>query len=58
MDSSTILFEKEDGVATITFNRPEALNALSVPMVEETAAAIADASKDEGIKVLVVTGAG
>jgi enoyl-CoA hydratase/carnithine racemase len=46
------------GVATITFNRPESLNALNSATLSELAAAIGIVAGDEEIRVLVLTGAG
>jgi 2-(1,2-epoxy-1,2-dihydrophenyl)acetyl-CoA isomerase len=53
-----ILYEKADGVATITMNRPERLNALNVRMGVELLDALEDAEHDEAVRVLVLTGAG
>lgn len=53
-----ILYVVDDRVATITFNRPKQLNALSVPLVEEFILAIAAADKDPDVRVVIVTGAG
>lgn len=54
----TVLLEKKDGIATITFNRPGSLNALNRELVEDALAAFADAGADEDIRVVVLTGAG
>lgn len=53
-----ILFEVEDGIATITLNRPEQLNAFTPIMLEEVAQAVEEARDDDAIRVLVLTGAG
>jgi len=58
MDLKYILYEKEESVATITLNRPDALNAFSKEVIEELLEAIETAKKDENIRVLVLTGAG
>jgi 2-(1,2-epoxy-1,2-dihydrophenyl)acetyl-CoA isomerase len=58
MDFKDIIYTKEEGVATITLNRPEMMNALTPNMGEEWVAAIEDAQQDDAVKVLVVTGAG
>ena len=47
-----------DGIATLTFNRPKALNALNTVLLEELADALDSIKKDEGIRVLILTGAG
>jgi enoyl-CoA hydratase/carnithine racemase len=53
-----ILYEKAPPRATITFNRPEVLNAFDFRMLREIARACEDASWDDEIRVVVVTGAG
>ena len=53
-----IIFNKEDGIAIITLNRPETLNSWNAAMAEETTAALADVSEDEGVRVLIITGEG
>ena len=58
MEYQDIIYEKEDGVATITLNRPQALNAITPTMQKEWVAAIEAAAVDDEVRVLVVTGAG
>ena len=58
MSNSDIIFKKEDGIATITLNRPESLNALGGTMREDIIDAIQDVKSDKNIRVLVITGAG
>ena len=53
-----IVYEKAPPRATITLNRPERLNALRLPMLRELARACEDASWDDEIRVVVLTGAG
>jgi enoyl-CoA hydratase len=53
-----IIYEKSEGVATITLNRPEAMNAFSKEVVEEVIQALGDAKDDESIRVVILTGAG
>lgn len=53
-----IRYRKEGRVATVTFNRPEALNAVNFPMLRELSQAFRDVSFDDAIGVLVLTGAG
>ena len=43
MNYETLIYEKEDGIARITLNRPEKLNALSVDMQEEIVEATGEA---------------
>jgi enoyl-CoA hydratase/carnithine racemase len=54
----SILYEKAPPRATITLNRPEVLNAFDFRMLRELARACEDASWDDDIRVVVVTGAG
>ena len=53
-----VIYEKTEGVATITLNRPDALNAFSKEVVDEILLALDDAKADENVRVLVLTGAG
>jgi enoyl-CoA hydratase/carnithine racemase len=55
---STILYDAHDGVATITLNRPEALNALTPEMNDLLVESVERADADELVRVLVLTGAG
>jgi methylglutaconyl-CoA hydratase len=57
MAYSTIKLAYDARVATITFNRPDKRNALSVQMIEEIMAALAEVEKSESV-VLILTGAG
>ena len=58
MAYETILYEVSERVATITFNRPDRLNALSPEMVRELRDAYAAAEADENVWLLLVTGNG
>ena len=58
MDYETILVSKTDGVALITLNRPDVLNAMSHQLVGELDQAIADAESDDSVGAVVITGAG
>lgn len=53
-----VLLEKADGFATITLNRPEAMNALSWELRAELCEACNDVAADPGIHAVIVTGAG
>lgn len=57
-DFEHILYRKEGRVATVTFNRPGVLNAVNYPMLLELSEAFHDASFDDAIGVVVLTGAG
>jgi 2-(1,2-epoxy-1,2-dihydrophenyl)acetyl-CoA isomerase len=50
--------ELEAGVATLTLDRPDALNSLTVPLKEALIRAFADAAADPAVRVVVLTGAG
>jgi enoyl-CoA hydratase/carnithine racemase len=56
--SDDILYELHDGIGTVTFNRPQARNALTFAMYERLAQICAQANDDHAIKVLVLQGAG
>ena len=53
-----ILYTKEGKVATIAFNRPKALNALSTALLNEMSDALKGAEDDENVSVIVLTGSG
>lgn len=58
-DYQTLLYDvDDDGVALVTLNRPEALNALSQRMVAELSAAFRAARTDAAVRGVVLTGAG
>lgn len=54
----TLLVDRRDGIATITLNRPERLNALSNELMSELAAALDEIDADDAIRCLLLTGAG
>ncbi len=56
--ADSILFAVEDGIATITLNRPERRNAFDDPMIEAWHARLVECGKREDVKVVVVTGTG
>jgi enoyl-CoA hydratase len=53
-----LLYEVNDGVGTITFNRPDSRNALTFAMYERVGEICASIPEDGSVKVLVLTGAG
>jgi len=53
-----IIYEKKDGIARITLNRPQVYNAYSSNTLEEMREAFRDASRDDAVGVLVLTGTG
>ena len=54
----SFLYELQDGVATITLNRPERLNALTFEVYRELTDTFATLRNESGVRVIVVTGAG
>lgn len=54
----TIIVEKKGSIATVTLNRPEALNAVDMVMREELRLALIDIERDENIHVVIMTGTG
>ena len=56
--TDTVLRETSGGVLTLTLNRPDALNSLTVEMKEALLAALKDAAKNRDVRVVVLTGAG
>ncbi|MFC1918862.1 enoyl-CoA hydratase/isomerase family protein [Chloroflexota bacterium] len=58
MNYDNVLLEKEGAVATITLNVPEKLNALTKKMSRSLPLVTDDIAKDDGVRVVIVTGAG
>jgi enoyl-CoA hydratase len=58
VDYETILYTTDGPIATITLNRPEALNTIVPPMPDEVESAVAEATRDADVKVIVLRGAG
>jgi enoyl-CoA hydratase len=58
MAYQNIIFEHEQNIAVITFNRPDAMNALNNQTRAEFAAAVAEVAADDNTKVLILTGSG
>ena len=58
MEFKYLLLETNDGVATLTINRPEALNALNSSLLAELECALYELDLDAAVKVVVITGAG
>jgi 2-(1,2-epoxy-1,2-dihydrophenyl)acetyl-CoA isomerase len=55
---SEVRYESADHIATLTWNRPEARNALTPMMLGEAMQAVQEARDDDAVRVLVITGAG
>ena len=58
MDYEQILYDVDDGVALVTLNRPEKLNAMTALMGAEMGDAMAEADADDAVRAVVITGAG
>ncbi|HET9485335.1 MAG TPA: enoyl-CoA hydratase-related protein [Xanthomonadales bacterium] len=58
MAYNTLLIADDGAIRTITINRPEKLNALNREVITELDAAFTDAGRDDGVRVIVLTGAG
>src|SRR5262245_10423327 len=58
MGFEQIIYEVRDSICTVTPNRPEKLNALTSTMLEEMLQALEQADHDDGVRAVIVTGAG
>jgi len=58
VDYENVRLEKDAAIATITLHRPERLNALTPQMRVDVRAALEDAAADEGVRAIILTGAG
>lgn len=58
MNYELIIYQKREGIATITLNRPEVMNAANTQMMDELVSALEDTKSDETVKVAIITGAG
>src|SRR5436190_24102995 len=55
---STVLYDVDGAIATITLNRPDRLNAMNMELLHETLGALERVASDEAIRVVILTGAG
>ncbi len=58
MEFETVILKKEENIATIIMNRPDRMNALIPRMFQELKAALEDVNRDDGVRVVILTGAG
>lgn len=58
MADENLLFNKEKGIAIVTLNRPEKLNAITHPMLQRLHGIIEEIRRDDGIRVVILTGNG
>ena len=56
--SNDLLYETSNGIATITLNRPDRLNAISGSMLSDLSRVLRDADSDTDVRVVILTGAG
>jgi 2-(1,2-epoxy-1,2-dihydrophenyl)acetyl-CoA isomerase len=56
--TDVLLIERSDAVATLTLNRPESMNSLSVALKQALAAAVEEVSRDTSVRAVVLTGSG
>jgi enoyl-CoA hydratase/carnithine racemase len=57
-ETSEVLYEVADQVATITLNRPDSQNTISRPMLEALSTRLLDANQDSEVRAVVITGSG
>ncbi|RPH82919.1 MAG: enoyl-CoA hydratase, partial [Candidatus Rokuibacteriota bacterium] len=58
MAFETLLYDEAGGIATVTLNRPDRLNAVNATVIRELVAALDQADADDTVRAVVVTGAG
>jgi len=58
MEFGTITLEKKDGIATLTLNRPDVMNAVNEQMANELVQAVDNVAEDDSVRVLLIKGAG
>jgi 2-(1,2-epoxy-1,2-dihydrophenyl)acetyl-CoA isomerase len=58
MSLETLLYDRLDGVGTITLNRPEVMNATNDTLYRELSALLAEIARDDSVGAVVLTGAG
>ena len=56
--AAEVLYEVSDGIATLTLNRPDRMNAISGPMLAKLSADLLKANADPNVRVVLLTGAG
>jgi 2-(1,2-epoxy-1,2-dihydrophenyl)acetyl-CoA isomerase len=56
--SDVLLLERGDGVATLTLNRPDSMNSLSLELKEALGTALDEVSRDDSVRAVVLTGSG
>src|SRR5689334_3440900 len=56
--ADVLIVDRYDGVATLTLNRPDSMNSLSVELKQALATAVDELARDQSVRAVVVTGAG
>lgn len=54
----TLTLAVEDGIALLTLNRPDVLNSINTQLIADMREAVAEVSRDDKARVLLITGAG
>ena len=57
-ESKTVLYQKENGIARMVFNRPEALNAMDKELLQRLASLLDTAKIDHAVKAVIITATG
>ena len=57
-ESSSVLYDVQQSVATITLNRPESLNAMTNGLMKDLVDTLARVEADKSVRVVVITGSG
>ncbi len=57
-ENETVLYHKENGIARLAFNRPEALNGMDKELLQRLASLLDTAKVDDAVKALIITGQG
>jgi enoyl-CoA hydratase len=58
MTFENLLFDRDGAIAVVTINRPKVLNALNLQTVDDLRRAMLDCRRDEGVRVVILTGSG
>src|SRR6266852_7623032 len=58
MADGSVLYDRHDGIATLTLNRPETLNAMNEALMGEIERVLIELEADTAVRVVILTGAG
>tara|TARA_R110001592_G_scaffold363395_1_gene687487 strand:- start:211 stop:999 length:789 start_codon:yes stop_codon:yes gene_type:complete len=58
MDEASLLYENRDGIAWLTMNRPDDMNAISIDMIDLFEKYLSQIASDDAVRVLAITGSG